>query len=143
MTEGPTRKGALLDLILTSQEGLTGNVKIEGSLGCSHHEMVEFRNVRAGRRVTSKLTTQDFWRADSGLVKGLLGRVPWDKALAGSGGPRKLLHIQGSHLPSSREVRPNEQQVRPKCQEACVDEEGAPEQTQTKRKPTEGGSKDG
>ena len=45
--------------------------------------MVGFRILRAGRGVKSKLTTLDFRRADFGLFKDLLGRVPWDKALEG------------------------------------------------------------
>ncbi|KAK4815464.1 hypothetical protein QYF61_002923 [Mycteria americana] len=39
MTEQPKRRGALLDLILTSKEGLNGDVKVKGSLGCSDREM--------------------------------------------------------------------------------------------------------
>ena len=47
----PTRRGAMLDLILPNKEGLVGNVKVKGSLGCSDHEMVEFKIRRAARRV--------------------------------------------------------------------------------------------
>lgn len=43
MVDEPTRRGALLDLILTNQEGMVEVVKAEGSLGCSDHEVVEFR----------------------------------------------------------------------------------------------------
>lgn len=39
----PTRSNALLDLILSSNERLTGAVKVKGSLGCCDHEMEEFR----------------------------------------------------------------------------------------------------
>ncbi|KAK4826285.1 hypothetical protein QYF61_007132 [Mycteria americana] len=81
--EEPIRRGILLDLILTKNEGLIENVKVKGSLGCSDHEMVEFRILMGGRRLKSKLTTLDFRRADFGLFKDLLGRVPWDKALEG------------------------------------------------------------
>jgi len=81
--EEPTRRGAMLDLVLTNKEGLVGNVKVKGSLGCSDHKMVEFKILRAERRVRSKLTTLDFRRADSGLLRDLLGRIPWDKALEG------------------------------------------------------------
>ncbi|KAM9590815.1 uncharacterized protein ACIBXB_005869 [Morphnus guianensis] len=83
--EEPTRRGARLDLVLTNKEGLVGNVKLKGSLGCSDHEMVEFKNLRAARRAHSKLTTLDFRRADFGLFRDLLGRVPWDTALEGRG----------------------------------------------------------
>ena len=74
------RRGAMLDLVLTKKEGLVGNVKLKGSLGCSDHEMVGFRILRAARRVHSKLTTLDFRRAHFGLFRDLLGRVPWDTA---------------------------------------------------------------
>jgi len=43
----------MLDLVLT-KEGLVGNVKVKGSLGCSDHEMVEFKILRAARRVHSE-----------------------------------------------------------------------------------------
>ncbi|GAB0183006.1 hypothetical protein GRJ2_000765900 [Grus japonensis] len=83
--EEPTRRGAMLDLVLTNKEGLVGNVKLKGSLGCNGHEMVEFKILRATRRAHSKLTTLAFRRADFGLFTDLLGRMPWDKALEGRG----------------------------------------------------------
>jgi len=58
-----------------------GNVKLKGSLVCSDHKMVEFKTLRVVRRVHSELTTLDFRRADFGLFRDLLGRVPWDNAL--------------------------------------------------------------
>ncbi|GAB0176597.1 hypothetical protein GRJ2_000124900 [Grus japonensis] len=48
--EEPTRRGAMLDLVLTNKERLVGNVKLKGSLGCSDHEMVEFKILRAARK---------------------------------------------------------------------------------------------
>ena len=75
----------MLDLVLTNKEGLVGNVKLKGSLGCSDHEMLEFKILRAARRTHSKLTILDFRRADFGLFRDLLGRVPWDTALEGRG----------------------------------------------------------
>jgi len=66
----------MLGIVLPSKEGLLGNVKLEGSLGCSDHEMAEFRILRAARRVHSKLTILDFRRADFSLFMALLGRVP-------------------------------------------------------------------
>ena len=73
----------MLNLVLTNKEGLVGNVKLKGSLGCSGHEMVEFKILRAARRAHSKLTALVFRRADFGLFRHLLGRVPWDKDLEG------------------------------------------------------------
>ena len=83
--EEPTRRGAMLDLVLTNKEGLVGSVKLKGSLGCSDHEMLEFKILRAVRRAHSKLATLVFRSADFGLFWNLLGRVAWDKALEGRG----------------------------------------------------------
>ncbi|GAB0198633.1 hypothetical protein GRJ2_002328700 [Grus japonensis] len=83
--EEPMRRGAMLDLVLTNKEGLVGDMKLKGSLGCSDHETVEFKILRAVRRAHSKLTTLDLRRADFGLFRDLLGRIPWDKALEGRG----------------------------------------------------------
>ncbi|GAB0181714.1 hypothetical protein GRJ2_000636700 [Grus japonensis] len=96
--EEPTRRGAMLDLVLTNQEGLVGEVKLKGSLGCSDHKMVEFRILRAVRRACSKLTTLDFRRADFGLFRDLLGRIPWDKVLKGRGAQDSWLIFKGQLL---------------------------------------------
>jgi len=50
VVEEPTRKGTLLDLVLTNKEGLVEDVKVGRRLSCSDHEMVEFRILEeAGR----------------------------------------------------------------------------------------------
>ena len=36
-------------------------------------------------RGASKTTTMDFWRADFGLFRTLVERVPWDRVLKGKG----------------------------------------------------------
>ncbi|GAB0207314.1 hypothetical protein GRJ2_003197000 [Grus japonensis] len=109
VTEEPTRRGAMLDLVLTNKEGLVGDVKLKDSLGCSDHEMVEFRILRAARRAHSKLTTLDFRRADFGLLRDLLGRIAWDKALEGRGAQDSwpifkghLLQAQERCIPTKR-----------------------------------------
>ncbi|PKU33078.1 glycerol kinase [Limosa lapponica baueri] len=96
------RRGAMLDLVLSNKEGLVGNVKIRGSLGCSDHEMMEFKTLKAARRAHSKLTTLNFRRADFGLFRDLLGRVPWDKALEGRGAQESWL-IFKDHLLKAQE----------------------------------------
>ncbi|GAB0207575.1 mitochondrial enolase superfamily member 1 [Grus japonensis] len=106
MIEEPTRRGAMLDLILTNKEGLVGDVKLKGSLGCSDHEMVEFRILRAARRAHSKLTTLDFRRADFGLFRDLLGRIPWDKALEGRGAQDSWLIFRGHLLQAQEQCIP-------------------------------------
>jgi len=75
VVEDPTRKGSLLDLVLTNKEGLVENVKVGGRLSCSDHEMVEFRIQRGGSRAISRIKTLDLRRADFGLVKELLGGI--------------------------------------------------------------------
>ena len=83
--EEPTRKGALLDIVLTNKEGLVEDVKVGGRLGCSDHEMVEFRNLCGGSRAVSRIKTLDLRRANFGLFKELLGGIPWARALEGRG----------------------------------------------------------
>ncbi|GAB0206541.1 mitochondrial enolase superfamily member 1 [Grus japonensis] len=100
--EESMRRGALLDLILTNKEGLVGDVKLKGSLGCSDHKMVDFRILRAARRARSKLTALGFRRADFGLFRDLLGRIPWDKALEGRGAQDSWLIFRG-HLLQAQE----------------------------------------
>ncbi|GAB0208404.1 hypothetical protein GRJ2_003306100 [Grus japonensis] len=85
VVEEPMRRGVLLDLVLTNKEGLVGDVKVGGSLGCSDHEMVEFRILHGRSRAVSRITTLDFRRANFGLLKDLLGRIPWVRALEGKG----------------------------------------------------------
>jgi len=92
----------MLNLVLTNKEGLVGNVKVKGSLGFSDHEMVEFNILRAARRLHSKLTTLDFRRADFGLFRDLLSRVPWDKALEGRG-PQESWLIVKDHILQAQE----------------------------------------
>ncbi|GAB0208892.1 hypothetical protein GRJ2_003354900 [Grus japonensis] len=77
------RRGVLLDLVLTNKEGLVGDVKVEGSLGCRDHEMVEFRILRGRSRAVSRITALDFRRANFGLFKDLLGTIPWVRDLEG------------------------------------------------------------
>ena len=85
VVEEQTRKGALLDLVLTNKEGLVEDVKVGGRLGCSEHEMVEFRMLRGGSRAINMIKTLDLRRANFGLFKDLQGGIPWARALKGRG----------------------------------------------------------
>lgn len=58
-------------------------MNIKDIFGCSDHEMVEIKILRAAKRAHSKLNALDFKREDFRLFKGLLGRVPWHKTLEG------------------------------------------------------------
>ncbi|GAB0205364.1 hypothetical protein GRJ2_003002000 [Grus japonensis] len=73
VVEEPTRRGVLLDLVLTNKEGLVEDVKAGGSLGCSDHEMVEFRNLRGRSRAISRITTLDLEKLILASSKTCLG----------------------------------------------------------------------
>jgi len=78
----------LVDLVLTNKEGLLEDVKAGDSLGCSDHELVEFRILCGGSRETSRITTLDFRRAYCGFFKDLLGGILWVRAPEGRGSKR-------------------------------------------------------
>lgn len=82
----------LLNLVLTNKEGLIGNVKAKGSLGCSNHEIVDFRILHGSENVVSRTAVLDFRRANFHLFKAILGIIPWVRALEVRG-PRDLVDI--------------------------------------------------
>jgi len=105
----PTRRGTLLNLVLTNKEGLVEDVKVTGRLSCSDHEMVEFRILHGGSRAVSRIKTLDFRRANFGLFEELLGGILWIRALEGRGGQESwslfkyhFLHAQDWCIPLSK-----------------------------------------
>jgi len=107
--EESTRRGALLDLVLTNIERLVEDVKVGGSLGSSDHEMVKFRILCGGSRAISRIKTLDFRRANFSLFKELLGRIPWVRTLEGRGVQESwslfkhhFLHAQDQCIPLSK-----------------------------------------
>lgn len=68
MVEDPTRSSGLLDLIDTNKEGLVGNVKVKGGLGCNNHKRGELRNMKAGRRVKIKHRKEAYRGWEQGQV---------------------------------------------------------------------------
>ncbi|KAK4829727.1 hypothetical protein QYF61_006188 [Mycteria americana] len=81
----PTREGAPLDLLFTNREGLVSHVMVGRCLGQSDHKMIEFLIRGEAARGVSKTATLDFQRADFGLFRRLVERVPWEAALMGKG----------------------------------------------------------
>jgi len=75
MVEELMRRGMPLNLVLMNKDGLVEDVKAGGRLGCSDHEMVEFRFLRGGSRAIRRIKTLDFRRATFGLFKELLGGI--------------------------------------------------------------------
>ncbi|PKU41370.1 adaptin ear-binding coat-associated protein 1 [Limosa lapponica baueri] len=109
----PTREGALLDLLFINREGLVGDVTVGGRLGHSDHEMIEFSVLREARRGASRTATMDFQRADFGLLKSLLNRVPWEAVLKGK-------RIQeGWTFSKEKVLKAQEQAVPVRCKVSC------------------------
>jgi len=81
----PTRGCASLDLLFTNREGLVGGVVVKGHLGLSDHEMIEFSVRGEVKRGASKTAAMDFQRADFGLFRTLVERVPLERVLKGKG----------------------------------------------------------
>jgi len=75
----------MLDPVLTNKEGLVEDVKAGGRLGCSDHEILEFKTLHGGSRAISRIKTLDFMSANFGLFKKLLGGIPWVRVLEGRG----------------------------------------------------------
>ncbi|GAB0203778.1 hypothetical protein GRJ2_002843400 [Grus japonensis] len=105
----PTREGAPLDLLFANREGLVGDVMIGGHLGHRDHEMIEFLILGEVKRVASRNATSDFWRADFGLLRRLVGRVPWEAVLKGKG-------VQEGWTLVQKEILKAQEQAVPMCQ---------------------------
>ncbi|PKU36054.1 rna-directed dna polymerase from mobile element jockey-like [Limosa lapponica baueri] len=86
VVEELTRRGVLLDLVLTNKEGLVEDIKVGGSLGCSDHEKIEFRIVDSMCKTRSRIETLDFRRANFDLFKKLLGEIPSPSGVPDFGG---------------------------------------------------------
>ncbi|KAK4820905.1 hypothetical protein QYF61_008137 [Mycteria americana] len=105
----PTREGAPLDLLFTNREGLVSHVMVGGRLGQSDHEMIEFLIRGEAARGVSKTATLDFRRADFGLFRRLVERVPWEAALKGKG-------VQEGWTFFKEEVLKAQERAVPRCQ---------------------------
>ena len=81
---------------------------VGGSLGLSDHEMTEFSVRSEVNRGASKTMTMDFQRADFGLFRTLVERVPWERVLKGKG-------VQAGWTFFKREVLMAQEQAVPVC----------------------------
>ncbi|KAK4819351.1 LOW QUALITY PROTEIN: hypothetical protein QYF61_001243 [Mycteria americana] len=102
----PTREGAPLDLLFTNREGLVSHVMVGGHLGQSDHEMIEFLIRGEAVRGVSKTATLDFRRADFGLFRRLVERVPWEAALMGKGGQEAWAFFKEEDLKAQKQAVP-------------------------------------
>ncbi|PKU42959.1 hypothetical protein llap_6720 [Limosa lapponica baueri] len=101
-----SRKGGLLNLLFVSREGLTDKVMIGGCLGHSGHKVAELQVIGGRRKPVSKTLILDMGRVDFGLLKELVGKVPWESAFEGievhecwSLFRSRLLRAQGQAIP--------------------------------------------
>ena len=85
-----------------------GDVVARGCLGLSNHEMIEFWILGEVGRGVSKTTIMDFWRADFGLFRTLVERVPWETVLNGKG-------VREGWTFFKKEVLKAQQQAVPTC----------------------------
>jgi len=96
------------------------------SLDCSDHEMVEARILRESSRANSRITTLDFWREDCNPFRDLLGKIPWERAMQRRE-VRESWLIFKDHLLQAQECSMPTSRNKQRGQEACVDEQGAPD----------------
>ncbi|RMC06903.1 hypothetical protein DUI87_16353 [Hirundo rustica rustica] len=75
----------MLDLLFANRNGLVGDVVVGGRRGQSDHEIIEFSIFGEIRRNINKTLTLDFQRADFGLFRRLIQRVPWEATLKNKG----------------------------------------------------------
>lgn len=71
----PTRRGALLDLVIMKNKELVRDMKVQESLGCSDCERMEVRILRGGSRGKKQDRALHFRKAD--LFRALFGRTSW------------------------------------------------------------------
>lgn len=75
---------------------------------------MEFKNFGATKTLHSKLSALDFRRAEFGLFKELLSRLPWNEALEERGAQRSWLILKVHFLQTQEQCVPKKQVVRQK-----------------------------
>ncbi|KAK4827767.1 hypothetical protein QYF61_021512 [Mycteria americana] len=88
--------------------GLVGDVMAGGCLGHSDHKMIEFLIFGEVRKGVSRTATLDFQRADFGLLRSPVDRVPWEAVLKGKG-------VQEGWAFFKKEILKAQEQVVPMC----------------------------
>lgn len=73
----PTRGDTPLDFIHTNKEDLVWDAKLRGRLGCSNHEMEEFRILRTRKTTAASPKLEPTWTSPETCFK----KIPWDTAL--------------------------------------------------------------
>ena len=109
--DGPTRREALLDLVLTGAEESIREVKTGGSLGCSGRALVDFVTWRNAGLAKSRVRTVSSRRANLQLLKELLGGISWETVLKDMGTEQSwqlfkdtLLRVQELSIPQQKKL---------------------------------------
>ncbi|CAM5095950.1 unnamed protein product [Natator depressus] len=96
-------------ICITAAHNIVGEAKVDGNLGGSDHEMVEFRILTQGRKESSRIQTLDFRKADFDSLRELMGKIPWENNMRGKGVQESwlyfkvsLLTLQGQTIPMCR-----------------------------------------
>jgi len=76
---------AILDLLLTSANELTGDIRLGGCLGCSGQAMVKFILRRDTREGKSRIRMLHFRKAKFYPLRELVNRTPWKTVFKGKG----------------------------------------------------------
>ena len=76
-------------------------------------------------------------RADFGLFRDQLGRIPWEIALEGKGAQESRLIFKDKLLRAQKRSICNVQEVKQVWQKASMDEQGAPDCAQTQKGSTQ------
>ncbi|TRZ06605.1 hypothetical protein HGM15179_020502, partial [Zosterops borbonicus] len=98
--------GTMLDLLFANRDGLVGDVVVGGHLGHSDHEIIEFSIFGEMRRNINKTFTLDFRRADFGLFRQLIQRVPWEAALKKKGAQERWAYFKTEILRAQEQTVP-------------------------------------
>lgn len=78
VSDKPPRGEALIDMVLTSANDLIKEVKIGGSMSCTHHVLVEFVILWNTGLARSRIRTLSFKGLKFYLFTELLDEIPWE-----------------------------------------------------------------
>lgn len=97
--------------VLIIKEGLFGDVEVEGSLGCSSHEILAlcWRS-----KAVSRTEAWDNRRVNFETFKGLVEDILWVRTLEGEGTENKCLVLKHHFFGSSRLVHPCKWKIKEK-----------------------------
>lgn len=119
-----TGRDALLDMLLTNKKELVDDAKVRDSHGCSDYETVELK-IQRGVIKINRVTIPDVRRADVGLFGDLLGQIPWETALEGTGAQESWVILKYNFLRAQEWFSPMCRSQ--KQQNAGMDEQAAPD----------------